>query len=283
MSQSFIPQNIEKMIFKKFETSKGELICAIKDEYGDIDVYEKNGRRSLYFGNGVKQSEILTEVPYLPTMEYLEVMLGGILFTTEVSLLYFMGLGGGTLPHYFHHFFPSSLLVVSELRQVVHEIARTCFHFPESNRIKMQFSDGCEFLRTSNMSFDLLFLDVFDADGLSTQIKQTRIDDLILPYILSGGVAVLNLWESDYTQVRQLEWLAAFENKITMLKYRVETSKNIILYLIPTSSLQNCNKRSLELNSFTPKFENINLQKIIRNLEIQNNIQLNNTTINEEY
>jgi spermidine synthase len=79
---------------------KGAVICRRRDEYGEIIVAEEGNKRTLYFGEGIIQSTIRTDRPYVLLEDYNEAMMSGLIFQSEPISVLLIGLGGCSLVHF---------------------------------------------------------------------------------------------------------------------------------------------------------------------------------------
>lgn len=182
----------EKCLFEKQE---GELL---------VQVIERGPRRELRFGNNIIQSAINIDVPHLLELDYIRGMAVGILFPEKPRNALHIGLGGGSLPRFlFQHLSGFQQLVV-EISPAVLEAARQFFLLPKSPQLELINGEGEAFLKETNQTFDLIFLDAFHAEGSAKNTEQIAFYERIADRLSPGGWLVHNLWGSDQKRVADI-------------------------------------------------------------------------------
>ena len=71
-----------------------------------VDVSEMDGVRSLYLGSETVQSAMRVKSPYALELAYSRGMMMFLLFMKHPKNVLIVGLGGGSIPKYIHHFLP---------------------------------------------------------------------------------------------------------------------------------------------------------------------------------
>mgnify|MGYP002153693154 CR=1 FL=1 len=213
-----------------------KLIYSIKDEFGLIEVVEEDEYRSLHFGTKGKQSELYKSIPHAPSLDYIEAMLCGIIFKQNPASVFFLGLGGGSLPYIIHHHYPTCELTVFEIRPKIYEVAKKYFNFPVSEKINVRFGNGCSYLEKTEKLYDIIFIDGYDHHGLSTAFQKAELGRMIGKQIRSGGMAIINLWYNCWDQIDELIALRQDHTDFTILTKNMSDSGNQIFYVMN----QNC-------------------------------------------
>ena len=141
------------------------------DEGGPIEVVEEaDGKlRSLQLGSPARQSTMFTARPHELALEYTRSKAASLLFVEAPSRVLVLGLGGGSLPKFFLHYFPSCRIDVVELRPAIIEVASRFFDLPtENDHLQVIEADGLVFLQASpQASRDVICVDLHDADGMA--------------------------------------------------------------------------------------------------------------------
>ena len=148
---------------------KGEILKHCRDEFGEIFVAEKDGTRSLYFGDGILQSSIRLDQPGSIIDEYNQSMMSFLLFLREPRSVLLIGLGGCSLVHFLLRAFPSCALDVVEIRRHVIDLAYEYFLLPKLNpNLRIHHTAGQDFVGLQigeSGNYDLIIVDAFDDDG----------------------------------------------------------------------------------------------------------------------
>lgn len=184
----------------------GKEIQHSRDEFGDINVFESGDTRTLCFGTNVEQSAMRLSDPALLLFDYTRVMMLGALFPPRLRRALVLGLGGGSLARCLHAHFPRCRITAVEQREAVAQVAYDWFELPLDDRLGVYISDATTYLAEPGKPADLIFADLFHADGMDEQQTDERLFHQCLDRLAPGGVAVFNLWSGRYfrdQQVRQ--------------------------------------------------------------------------------
>lgn len=173
----------------------GKEIFRHYDEYGAMRVVDDGQKRYLAFGLDDEQSCQLKSDPYLLQHDYARAMLLVLLFARPRGIILF-GLGGGCLATTLHEYIPELQMRVVELRPQVVKVARRFFHFPSTPRISVQIMDVSVYLEnTAHNKTDIVFSDIFGADGLDLQQTQSWYIESCAKLLNDDGWLVLNCWK----------------------------------------------------------------------------------------
>ena len=112
------------------------LVFSCHDEEGVIEVVDDLDTRALYFGTSARQSAMSREAPHRLVLSYTRSMLSGLLFTRKPRSALVLGLGGGSLPRFLMHVFPTCRIDVVERRAKVVQVAHDYFHLARSPRLR---------------------------------------------------------------------------------------------------------------------------------------------------
>lgn len=210
----------------------GRLIYQSHDDDGVIEVFEHNGVRSLHFGSSAVQSSMRVDEPEALQLDYVRAMNSWQLFKDEPERVLLLGLGGGSLARHLLYHFPDCRLVAVEYRKDVVRIARSHFGLPLDQRLKVIIDDGGLYVRRRVESlrgyFDLLFVDIFDHDGMSPSLANIAFFDACQALLQDDGMLIVNLWGSDKDLFASYcDWLnGAFQERVLFLP--VNEHDNII-------------------------------------------------------
>ena len=169
------------------------------DDEGPIEIVdEAEGKlRSLQFGSPARQSTMFTARPHELALEYTRTMAAGLLFlAAEPKRILVLGLGGGSLPKFFLYHFPDCHIDVAEIRPAIVDVATRFFDLPTSDdHLHVHLEDGYDFLlRTSPASYDLILIDLHDANGMAPAVDEEGFSESCRLALRAEGDAVYNLW-----------------------------------------------------------------------------------------
>ena len=164
----------------------------------EVDVSEERGVRSLHLGSATIQSSMRVSAPYDLELTYTRGMMCFLLFSKTARSVLMVGLGGGSIPKFIHHYLPEFRTTVVELNPAVISAAHGQFLLPDDDeRLKVLEGDGVEFIAEHPDSHDVLMLDAYDAKGLAPDLSSQAFYDSCHRALTDDGILVVNLWGSD--------------------------------------------------------------------------------------
>lgn len=95
-----------------------------------VDVSEMDGVRSLYLGSETVQSAMRVKAPFELELAYSRGMMMFLLFMKQPKQVLMIGLGGGSIPKYIHHFLPEISTRAVEINPRIIQVARSHFFLP---------------------------------------------------------------------------------------------------------------------------------------------------------
>jgi spermidine synthase len=114
--------------------------------------------------------------PFGPGLRYADSVHLARLMRPNVRRILIVGLGGGTLPKQFTHFYPDTTVDVVDVDPLVVDVARKYFQVQPDDRLRIHLSDGRLFLRRSNETWDLIVIDTYTVN---------RYGDTIPPHMVT--------------------------------------------------------------------------------------------------
>lgn len=167
-----------------------------------VDVSEVDGVRSLFIGSDTIQSSMRVKNPYALELTYSRAMMMFLLFDSQSNPAFreviILGLGGGSIPKYIHHYLPSMRTRVLEINPKVIQIARSHFYTPENDdRLEIIETDGVAYLADNTTPADILMLDAFDSSGVPPALYSQDFFDTCAENLSMNGILEVNLWGSD--------------------------------------------------------------------------------------
>lgn len=156
---------------------------------------DADGLRSLRFGEGEgRQSVVKVVDPRHLEMPYSRVLPAALAFAEEPARMLILGLGGGTLPRFFHSHFPQMTIDVVELDPGVVEVAKEFCGFAEDARLRVHVADGRDFVESATCEYDLLILDCFDIDSIPAHLSTLEFLRGVRRALSPNGIAIANVW-----------------------------------------------------------------------------------------
>ena len=183
MSDAVTPMNENRLVF------------SCQDDEGVIEVVDDVDARALYFGTPARQSAMSREEPHRLVLSYTRCMLSGLLFTRDPRSALVLGLGGGSLPRFLMHVFPTCRIDVVERRPKVVQVAHDHFHLARSPRLRLHVCDAEVFLREDpGRTYDLVLVDLHDPKGTAPLVSEAGFVASCARRLAARGVLATNLW-----------------------------------------------------------------------------------------
>lgn len=163
-----------------------------------VDVSEMDGVRSLYLGSETVQSAMRVKAPFELELAYSRGMMMFLLFHKQPKDVLMIGLGGGSIPKYIHHFLPEMQTRVVEINPRIIQVARSHFYLPENDeKLEVMEGDGVAYLQENSNTTDILLLDIFDSQGVPPEMYNQAFFDTCAEALHLDGMLTVNLWGSD--------------------------------------------------------------------------------------
>lgn len=187
---------------------------------GVVDVSEQDGVRSLHLGDDTIHSAMRINAPNDLELAYTRSMMAFLLFMPEPQHVLMVGLGGGSLLKFIHHYMPKVHSTVVEINQQVATVAQTHFFVPsEDERYHLEIADASEYVPVHPDSADVLMLDGYDANCHVESLSNQAFYDSCAEALTENGILVVNLWGS--------------HEQFDVYLRRIETSFNGLVLCLP--------------------------------------------------
>jgi spermidine synthase len=164
--------------------------------YNNIIVTEdESGLRVLRFEqNGARQSIAKPGDPTFLGFAYTRAAFIGLALVDEPRRIMIVGLGGGTMPMFLHHYYPNAIIDVVDIDPDVVHVAREYFGFREDEKLHAHVGDGRQFVESVREPYDLVFLDAFGARNVPPHLTTVEFMRAVRRAVRPGGVVVGNIW-----------------------------------------------------------------------------------------
>ncbi|MBA4371402.1 MAG: hypothetical protein C0402_00925 [Thermodesulfovibrio sp.] len=179
-------------------TIRGNIVCQVRDRFGEISIADYHGVRSLYFGDGVMQSCLSLDQPHMLLTDYSKAMMSTLAFRRKPGSILLIGLGGGSLVHFLLQACPDSSLDVVEVSEEVISLAREYFFLPAENRqFRIIHAAGQDFIQQkieADRRYDLILIDAFDESGPASVLTGGDFLAACRCRLKADGIFAMNLW-----------------------------------------------------------------------------------------
>lgn len=176
----------------------GRFMSRNNEEFPDVEISELDGVRALHLGSITVQSAMRISAPYDLELNYSRGMMMFLLFSEQVRDILIIGLGGGSIPKFVHHYLPPVRVTAVELNPAVITAARASFMLPDDDeRLQVVEGDGILYIKENPESADVVMLDAFDASGLAPGLTSQEFYDSSFNALNRDGILIVNLWGSD--------------------------------------------------------------------------------------
>jgi len=180
-----------------------KLLVARHSAFRPIRLTENvEGLRILRFGaEGASQSIVKVGDPRHLELPYTRLLPACLAFIPNPARVLVVGLGGGTLPRFFHAHFPEMQIDVVEIDADVVNVAREHCGFAEDARLRVIVDDGRDFIETCAGGYDVIVLDSFDADSIPPHLATLEFLGAVRKALSPEGVVVANVWGRTFNPI----------------------------------------------------------------------------------
>ena len=140
--------------------SSAEVVYEVTSPYHHILVLDEQGHRILSF-DGTTETRMSLRNPLAGHFEYTEFFHMPWLWTTQITNVLMIGLGGASTQRSYEHYYPQVTVETAEIDSAVVAVAKRFFQFKESPKQRVQVADGRVFLRRSRSVYDVIVMDAY--------------------------------------------------------------------------------------------------------------------------
>jgi spermidine synthase len=164
--------------------------------YHHIQVYDENGTRTLSF-NGSWETTMSLANPLAGHFEYTEYFQMPWLWNHDIKRVLMEGLGGGSTPRAYQHYYTNVMVDVVEIDPVVVEVAKKYFTVTETPKLIIHTNDGRVFLRQTTNVYDVILMDAYSTtrygSSLPRQLTTKEFFTLASRHLSANGVLAYNV------------------------------------------------------------------------------------------
>ncbi len=165
----------------------------MKKSPSSIAVSESRGVRTLHVGGDAIQSAMRIDDPFALALDYTRCMMAFLLFHPRPREALMIGLGGGSLPKFFHRNFRKTRVRVVELDPQVVAIARERFALPRE--VEVEIGDGAQAL--APQCCDVLVVDAYHDELHVPELASQEFYDAAWLALDEPGALVVNYMNDD--------------------------------------------------------------------------------------
>jgi spermidine synthase len=158
-----------------------------------IAVTDSRGYRTLHVGGEAIQSAMRLDDPHALALDYTRCMMAFLLFHPEPREALMIGLGGASLPKFFHRNLKKTRVRAVELDPRVVAIAREKFALPRE--VDVEIGDGAEAL--APQCCDVLVIDAYHDEVHVSELACAEFYDAAWLALAEPGVLVVNFMDDD--------------------------------------------------------------------------------------
>jgi spermidine synthase len=216
-------------------TASAGLVFDATSAYHNIRVIDEGGFRSLCFDDATETRMSLQD-PLQGHCEYTEYFHMAWLWNDAITNVLMIGLGGGSAQRSFEHYYPWVNIQTIEIDPVVLQVAQNYFTLRESDRQKVQISDGRVFLRRSLIKQDLILLDAYVQGrygaGIPQHLATKEFFELVRDHLNANGVMAYNVigtvsdWHADIVGAIYRTLQTVFPQ---VYLFPARTSRNVVI------------------------------------------------------
>ena len=193
------------------------------------------------------QSAINTKKPHQLEMKNLQYLMGILMFIPAPEKILLLGVGAGSLIHFFQHYLPKCKITAVDYDQQLLEFSHQNMMLPEaSDNLSYVIQDARQFISECTQHFDLIMVDIFDGSQSPDWTREKEFT-LQLKNCLSneGGVAYNMLIHSE-AEFKTFYQLLRHTFSQQTLCLETEEYENLLLYALKNTQQTRTMMQNLE-------------------------------------
>ena len=182
----------------------GAIEAEATSDYSHIRVRRQGSMRSMNFvrDNGEEHIQTIWNVkrPYELVTHYSRLMFASYLFMPQQKRVLIVGLGGGSMVHFYEHYDPDVKLDAVEIDAKVVELAGKYFDVRTQKNTKIITEDAFKYFKEDKTLYDVIYMDAFlkpsegtDATGQPLRLKTAEFYKGLRQHLTPDGIVVINL------------------------------------------------------------------------------------------
>lgn len=174
-------------------TGSGEQVLYAEDtQYHRLLITEDGEERLMRF-NRSRQSAMYLDDPFETSFAYPNYFHLAFALKPDAKRVLIVGLGGGSAVKRIWRDYPDVHVDAVEIDPAVVKAAERFFAIPEDDRINIVVEDGRRFLRDTEHTYDIIFMDAYHADALPAHLTTREFFSEAKEKLSPGGVMAYNI------------------------------------------------------------------------------------------
>jgi len=139
----------------------------------DCRIEDKEGIRYLYSGESATQSAINLQQPHKIILQNLEYAMGCLMFMPPPEKILLLGVGGGSLIHFFRHYCPKASITGVDIDDALLKTMHDNFMLPRTDALlSYEIADAQTWVKHDKNKYDLIVVDLFNEDSMPQWIVE---------------------------------------------------------------------------------------------------------------
>ncbi len=216
----------------------------------DIIIRQKQEILQLVFATepDAIQSAVNTLCPQNLVMTNLQYLMGILVFIPPPQKILLLGVGAGSLIHFFRHYLPQSNITGVDIDEELIHLAQAQMMLPKAGE-KLEFiiNDAQKFMAECSHQYDLIVVDIFDGSQSPDNILAKEFTDLVKSCLSEKGAVAYNLLINSETVFSSFYKLLRRTYQNQTLCLETEEYENILLYALNFKSRNSSMMDNLQL------------------------------------
>lgn len=215
----------------------------------------------------VAQSILDLDNPLKLIFPYAQAMLLALAWKSQPKNIYVIGFGGGSIPRFFHHYFPNTTIECTDLDPTVVEVAQKFFGIQLDERLKVAIQEGREYLAQQSpaVKYDLIITDAgFGSGYMPYGLVTQEFYKLCKSRLSNAGVVAVNLFHKPEFNAAAVKTIQSVFARVYL--WHLETGNSVVI----ATNAPGLDKKEILLKSeIIQDFHNLGFSLIERALQLK--------------
>ncbi len=176
------------------------------------------------------QSALSLKRPQQLNLPYMHAMMSSLLFQVPPESVLMLGLGGGDLIRYLHHYLLDSHFTAVEIDAAMVDICREYFALPDSRRIEIQIDDAGHFVANSKQLYNMIMVDIYHGTDVPVLLQDKVFFRHCYDKLEANGMLIVNLITNNADTFRNILWHMRQQFDRSTLCLTVPQHLNVIVF-----------------------------------------------------
>jgi spermidine synthase len=128
---------------------------------------------------------------------YAKAIVLALIWQSQPQNIYIIGCGGGSIPQFFHHYFPDATIECTDIDRTIVAVAQKYFGIQLDDRLKVAIQDGREYLakQISATKYDIIIVDAgFGSGYMPYRLVTQEFYQLCKSRLSNSGIIAVHLF-----------------------------------------------------------------------------------------